>query len=352
MGALTSATPFHSFVKKGEEYLCKLFGVNHVILMNNGTSATHCLFLALKFKYPYLKKIYLPNHVYVAAWNTALYEYDSSQLEILPIDSKSLNMIVNEDYLQTLEKNSALVIVHNVGNIVNVPYIQQIRPDLIIVEDNCEGLFGKYGSRYTGTLGLCSSISFFANKTITCGEGGAFVTNDKDVYEYIRKVYNQGMTSERYVHDVLGYNYRITNLQAALLYPQLVDHVSIIEAKKKIFNTYRSLITHPAVMWPEKDQTTEESYWMVILRIKGSVFDETLRYFSEHYIEIRPFFYDIYRHKHLRCIKTSFEPFLESKEWIMIPSYPTLELPQIEYISRTVNSYATYIATTILSFPK
>lgn len=339
-GALTSATPFHSFVKQGEEYLCQLFQVKHSILMNNGTSATHGLFLALRFKYPHLKKIYLPNHVYVAVWNTALYEYDASQLEILPVDPKTLNMVMEPDFLQTLEPNSALVVVHNVGNIVNVPLLRQHRPDLILVEDNCEGLFGKYGSHYTGTQSFCSSASFFANKTITCGEGGAFLTNDTEVYNYIRKVYSQGITSERYVHDVLGYNYRITNLQAALLYPQLLEHSSIVQRKKDIFHIYRSLISHPAVVWPETDLSTEESYWMVILRIRGSVYEQTFAYFTERFIETRPFFYSVHKHKHLQHLKIPEETFLQSPEWFMIPSYPTLQQPQLEYICRVVNQYA------------
>lgn len=342
-GALTSATPYHSFVKKSEELLCKTLGCKYAILMNNGTSSTHCLFLALKHKYPHIGKIYVPNHVYVAVWNTALYEYNPDQLEVLPVDSRTLNMPEDETFLHTLQPHSALVVVHNVGNVIHIPRIQALRPDLVIVEDNCEGLFGKHGTSFTGTKSFCSSVSFFANKTITCGEGGAFMTNDEDTYKYIRKVHSQGMTSERYVHDVLGYNYRITNIQAAFLYPQIVEYKSIIEKKRALFALYKSLINHPNVKWIESQPDTESSSWMMILRIRNSNYRDMFAFFEKRYIETRPFFYDIHRHKHLQSIPVpegTRSPLLNPDELVMLPSYPTLEIPQVAYLSRMVNEYA------------
>jgi perosamine synthetase len=167
------------------------------------------------------------------------------------------------------------------------------------------------------------------------------MTNDEDTYKYIRRVYSQGMTSERYVHDVLAYNYRITNIQAAFLYPQLVEYKSIVGKKRELFALYQSLITHPNVEWISNNSGTEPSSWMMILRIRGSNYPQTLAYFENKLIETRPFFYDIHRHKHLRSIpapqRTSQ---LRPEELFMIPSYPSLELPQIEYISHTVDTYA------------
>jgi perosamine synthetase len=70
-------------------------------------------------------------------------------------------------------------------------------------------------------------LSFYGNKIITTGEGGAFLTNEQNVYEYIKKVYSQGMSNIRYLHNVHAYNYRMTNIQAAFLYDQLNDIDSI-----------------------------------------------------------------------------------------------------------------------------
>ena len=82
------------------------------------------------------------------------------------------------------------MLVHNLGGIIDVDRIKKIRPDIILMEDNCEGLFGKYHNVFTGTSKniLSASVSFYGNKTITTGEGGAFMTHDKEVYEYIKRV--------------------------------------------------------------------------------------------------------------------------------------------------------------------
>jgi perosamine synthetase len=342
-GALTFATPHYSYVKKGEEFFKSLTKSKHVILMNNGTSATHCLYLALKFKYPQVKKIYVPNHVYVAIWNTALYEYEKANLCILPIDPDTLNIPQTEHFLQSLEKNAALVIVHNVGNVIDVPRIKSIRPDLILLEDNCEGMFGKYGNHYTGTESLCAAVSFFANKSITCGEGGAFFTNDTDIYMHIRKLYNQGVTSERYIHDEIGYNYRITNIQAALLYPQLVDHAIILAKKEKVFQLYKSKLEgHAKIRFVKKTPNTSEANWMFILRIVGSSYQHAHTFFEKHLIEIRPFFYEIQRHKHLNKILHHDYPqenFIQH-EYFMLPSYPSLDDIQVCYICEKVIEFA------------
>ena len=120
-----------------------ILGVKHCILMNNGTAATHALFIALKYKYPHINKIYIPNNVFVAPWNCVLMEYRKNQLEVIKTDIDTMNIDTSEEYINSLDKNSCVLIVHNLGNIVNVPRLKRLRPDIIFVEDNCEGIFGK-----------------------------------------------------------------------------------------------------------------------------------------------------------------------------------------------------------------
>jgi len=337
IGALTSQTPFKSYVKKCQDWFVEKFQCKHALLVNNGTSATHCLFLALKFKYPQVKKIYLPNHVYVAVWNTALYEYNADELEILPVDEKSWN--VDETSLLSLDANSAVVIVHNIGNVVNVPRLQAQRPDLIFLEDNCEALFGKYNNQYTGTASFCASLSFFANKTLTSAEGGAFLTNDTKTYNYIKKTINQGMTSERYVHDILGYNYRITNMQAALLLPQLIEHECILQKKEHVFEQYKRLLTHPLISWAHVDPTTTPAQWMVAIRIRGLYYSSFGEYMAEHLIETRPMFFHIHKHGHFQNILVQNSNSLRSEEITMLPSFPDLTDQEIQYICQKIIDY-------------
>lgn len=199
--------------------LKNILGCKKIILTNNGSSATHLLAIALKYKYPHITKIIVPNNVYIAAWNSFLFD---KNYELIPIDSDINTWNFDSSKIDSLlDPNTAILVVHNIGNVINVPELKIRFPNTVIVEDNCEGFLGKYNGHYTGTESFASSISFYGNKTITSGEGGAFMTNDEDVFDYINKVKSQGQTKDKFIHDVLGYNYRMTNIQAALLYGQL-----------------------------------------------------------------------------------------------------------------------------------
>ena len=333
------------YVVKSTQKIKEILNSKYAILMANGTCATHCLFLSIKFKYPEIKKIYVPNNAYIAAWNSALMEYDIGQLEVMKMNVNTWNICCQEEYLKTLDANSAVLIVHNLGNVINVPELKKIRPDLVFVEDNCEGLFGKYNGIYSGTSDdiLCSSASFYGNKIITTGEGGLFLTQHQDVYDYIKKIYSQGMSDTRYLHDVHAYNYRMTNIEAAFLYDQLFDINNILERKKQIFTNYQDLfgtfIQSGKVKLFEKENHTEPANWIFAIRIleKTKSIDETHKYFTEVGVDIRPFFYPINKHNHLSTIKNddSCSEIL-NKEIIMIPSSPEITIEQQQKVVQTI----------------
>jgi len=336
------------YVNLSTNKLCEILKCKYSILLSNGTCATHCLFLSIKYKYPNIQKIYVPNNAYVAAWNSALMVYNIEQLEVMKMNLKTWNIETDESYIKNLDRNSAVLIVHNLGNIINVPQLKKIRPDLIFVEDNCEGLFGKYNNIYSGTSDdtLCSSISFYGNKNITTGEGGAFLTNHQDVYEHIKKVYSQGMSSIRYLHDVHAYNYRMTNIQAAFLYEQLNDIENILNNKKLIFNNYetlfKTLICAGKIALFKNEENTENAHWIFAIRIIGNnkSIEETTEFFKLNNIDIRPFFYPINKHGHLNCIQNNDEvSFILNKEIIMIPSSPTITIEQQKLVVNSVNKF-------------
>jgi perosamine synthetase len=327
-GWISSQGPF---IEKAATLLKSKIDMPYVVLLNNGTSATHMLIKALKFKYPTISKIYAPNNVFVAVWNTILYEYDKNIIEILDMDPKTLNMRTDEEYIISLDKDAAVMIVHNIGNIVNVPRLKRLRPDLIFIEDNCEGLFGKYEGIYSGTseASLCSAVSFFANKTITSGEGGAFFTRDKEVYEFIHCSVNHGLSGKKYIYKELGHNYRMTNIQAALLYDQLLNVDGIISDKKRVFERYTKNLKD-AVVFPSYEKDTECSNWMMVCGL-SKPYETVEKVMISCNIDIRPFFYDIQVHSHLNDIKRVV--FETEYTFFMLPSFPDLTNEQIDYIS-------------------
>jgi len=336
------------YVDKSTQKLKEFLNCKHAILMANGTCATHCLFLSLKFRHPEITKIYVPNNAYVAAWNAALMVYSIEQLEVMKMDIKTWNINTDEKYIKTLDSNSAVLIVHNLGNIVNVPRLKSMRPDLIFVEDNCEGLFGKYNEIYSGTSNdsLCSCASFYGNKIITTGEGGVFLTQHDDIYQHIKKVYSQGMSETKYLHDVHAYNYRMTNIQSAFLYDQLNDIENILENKKSIFSNYERLLDgltkNGKVALFEQEEKTVYAPWIFAARLIGNskTIEETTSFFRDNCIDIRPFFYPINKHYHLSKIENK-DPASETlnQEIIMIPSSPKITIEEQERVVNAIKMF-------------
>jgi perosamine synthetase len=315
---------------------------NKVILTNNGTTATHLLSIALKYKYPHIKKIIVPNNVYVAAWNSFLFD-KNYQLITVDADLDTWNFDLSK--LDTLVDNeSAILVVHNVGNVVNVPELQKRFPKTVILEDNCEGFLGKYNNDYTGTKSFASSISFFGNKTITSGEGGSFITNDDEVFDYINLVKNQGQSDTRFVHDVLGYNYRMTNVQAALLYGQLLDLDTIIDMKNKVLDEYKKNLNQvEEISFQKIEDNTQHSNWMFGIRFnKFTLQDKRNLELSlfEFGIDSRPMFYDINKHKHLSDIKNdNTNSKLLQEQCLILPSFPELSQGQIVYVCEKIKKF-------------
>lgn len=320
--------------------------VKNLLLVNNGTSATHLLAKAVNYKYLNIKHVIAPNNVYVAALNSFLFD-KNFKINTFDADLKTWNININNI---DKTKNKLFLIVHNLGNIINVPLLKQKYPNNVFVEDNCEGLFGKYDGEYSGTQSFASSISFFGNKNITSGEGGAVIINDDSTYDYIKSIHGQGQSSKRFIHDYLGYNYRMTNVQAAILYGQLGYIDYILEKKQLIFNNYFTLLKNISnVSFQEQEKNTSHSMWMFGIRINNNIsYEVAEEFFKNKKIEIRPMFYPISCHKHLlnnKYIKINScdNAKILNKECIILPSYPELTYTEQSYIADCVLEYCTFI---------
>lgn len=329
----------HGYYPMVVEKLKELFDYKHVLLTSSGTTANHLMSKCCMKKFKTVT-IIVPNNVYVAAWNPFLYD-KKYHLYYYDCNLDTWNIQLDDDINDGHQY--ICLIVHNLGNPVHIPLLRKKYPDLIFIEDNCEGFGGMYGSKSTGTDSIYSTISFYANKLITSGEGGAFITTDEESYEYAKMLHGQGQSNERYIHHHLGYNYRMTSIQAALLYGQLMNIKNIINEKAHLFYKYSKEFFQ---MEEVEEQSIEigcnHSNWMYGLRIlnnPGYFFAE--EFFGKHGIEIRPMFYPITRHHHLRNVqgKSIENAEILSKEVIILPSYPDLTDNQIDYIVKAVKMY-------------
>jgi perosamine synthetase len=330
------------YKEKAEDKIKELLGVKYVLLLNSGTAAVHLMSRYLFHTHNYIKNIIVPSNVYVAAWNGFLFD---KKHRLLPIDANINTWCMDTDRIGNIDYQSVILAVHNVSSIVNVPELKRKYKQTIILEDACEGFLGTYEGKYVGTEALCSSISFFGNKSITSGEGGALLTNNKDVYDYTKKLHGQGQSNVRYIHDDIGYNYRLTNVQAAILYGQLEVLPEIIEKKKHVFNLYKELTKDiPNVQLQQPTDDTESSNWMMGARIinMNRPYCELEKHFNDNAIEIRPMFYPMSKHSYLKDISITEEEVVAeilSKECFMLPSYPELEDYEIEKVVSVLKNY-------------
>ncbi len=329
------------YIDKAKERLKDAVGSRFVILVNNGTCATHMLALGLKFKYPHIKKILVPNNVYVAAWNCFLY---SGGFELKTLDARLDTWNIDQRLIKDYDHETALLVVHNLGNIFNVPAFQEQHPGLTIIEDACEGLFGTYNGRSAGTASLMGSVSFFGNKTITSGEGGAVFTDDEELFEYLNSIRGQGQSSVRYVHDKLGYNYRMTNIQAALLYGQLEIADEIREMKQNVFELYKQELSGvEEVRLQYQEAGTEHAQWMFAARFEGFTLEKKRAlelFLYENSIETRPMFYPINHHAHLSHIKGDMKVATQlNHQALILPSFPELTRGQVLSVSRKIKEF-------------
>jgi len=332
------------FLSLAEERLKEITSSKYVILTNNGTTATHLVACGLRYKYPDLTTLIVPSNVYVAAWNMFrvhpvynLAPFDAN-LETWNFDWN------NEDFFYKANHSAgstAILVVHNIGNIINVPEMKK-KVSNIIVEDNCEGFLGTYNNQHSGTASLCYSISFFGNKTITSGEGGAFCTDSEDIYNEMNRVRAHGITSEKFIFSGLGYNYRMTNVQASLLYGQLEILNEILEKKQKIFDLYKKELAYSPVYEMEPEEGVKNPNWMYGLRFNLSKEKMDKLQLHLHYndIETRPMFPPMNQHTHYSAIGEQFPNSRKLYETVLIfPSYPDLAETEVKHICKTIKDF-------------
>lgn len=331
------------YLNKATEKIKELFGYKYVILTNNGTTAGHLMSIGLNYKFN-KKIIVVPNNVYVAAWNV---------FKMNPIyDFKVIDCNLDtwcgdyEKYLIDNPTDNIILIVHNINSIVNVDNLKQKFPNNIFLEDNCEGFLGKYNNKFTGSESYISTISFFGNKNITSGEGGAIIFDDEFLFEFLNSTRCQGSTNEKFIFNKLGYNYRMTNVEAALLYGQLLYIDEIIELKKKVFNLYEKLLdNYENITIQKTTESTIRSNWMFGIKFnnfnENKIKDVELNLY-ENGIETRRMFPPISYHKHLQNDKYKIDNSQKIYDSsLILPSYPELNSQQIfkivDIIKKSIN---------------
>ncbi|WP_428623630.1 DegT/DnrJ/EryC1/StrS family aminotransferase, partial [Sedimenticola sp.] len=194
-------------------------GAKYALTTSNGTSALHLAYLGLGLVAG--DEIIVPGYCFMAAANVAI--NIGLKPVFVDVDRDTWCLSPADVERKITSKTKAIIPVHTYGNVSDMTPIIELanRYGLFVIEDAAESLGSKYAGQQSGTIGDVGTFSFHATKTVTTGEGGMVVTDNEDVYKRMVLYRNHGMGVRRYWHEVPGYNFRLTNLQAALGLAQL-----------------------------------------------------------------------------------------------------------------------------------
>ncbi|WP_110112111.1 DegT/DnrJ/EryC1/StrS family aminotransferase [Bacillus sp. CGMCC 1.16541] len=237
-GNLSLGKNVRAFEKKFEDFL----GVSYAVGMNSGTSALHVAVKALGLQAG--DEVITSPYSFVASSNSLLFE------GVTPVfvDVHPDTTVMNEDLIEAAitDKTKAILVVHIFGHPCNMDKVMDIarKYNLKVIEDACEALGATWNGQYTGTFGDVSVFAFYPNKQITTGEGGMLVTNDQHIYEMAASLRNQGRSvkNEWLVHERLGYNYRLSDVHAAIGVAQMERLQDILSKRERAAMRYHAMI--------------------------------------------------------------------------------------------------------------
>lgn len=329
-----------SFVNLFEDKFAEYVGSQHAMTVSNGTVALHLALLALGIGEG--DEVIVPTLTYIASANAIVYTgavpvFVDSLADTWQIDSEDVKKKITS-------KTKAIMAVHLYGHPCEMQELSIIakQHNLFLIEDCAEAIGTKYKNQHVGTFGDISTFSFYGNKTITTGEGGMVVTNDDTLYDRAMHLKGQGLAKYRqYWHDIVGYNYRMTNICAAIGLAQLEQADGFIEKKRQVASWYREFLANTPVQFHDEIGNVVHSYWMCsILVPKTEQRDELRSHLEQHGIETRPLFYPVHTMP-MYANKYQKHAVAENLGWrgINLPSWPGLEKKDIEYICNFIKEF-------------
>ena len=330
-------------VQEFEQNIANYFNREFCISTSNGSNS---LDLALNcFDFDKHDEVIIPSFTIISC--LAAVVRSGATPVFCDVDIDTWNMTLENLKSAVTKKTKAVIAVNLYGNSCNFEALKQVCEEhsLYLIEDNAEAIGTTYKDRLVGTFGDVSCFSFYGNKTITTGEGGMVCTNNPDIAKKIRLYKGQGFVKnslEYYTHSVVGYNYRMTNLAAAIGYAQINSIEEIIKKKKFIGNFYTSkLSTIDNISLQKVNSDVSSTYWLFNIICKNKTErNELALYLFENNIDSRPLFVPL---NELGIYKKQKGKTPKSKKIsnlvLSLPSYPELNSEDLTYITEKIYSF-------------
>jgi perosamine synthetase len=328
------------FIPRFENEFGKFIGVKHATTVCNGTVALHLALITLGIGPG--DEVIVPSFTYIASVGNICHAgatpvFVDSLEDTWQLDPKDVRRKITS-------KTKAIMAVHLYGHPCEMDELVKIAKenDIFIIEDCAEAFGSTYKGKNVGTFGDLSTFSFYGNKTITTGEGGMIVTNDETLYDRAYHLKMHGLAKYReYWHDTLGFNYRMTNICAAIGLAQLEKADEKIAKKIQLAEWYNEALKGLPVKPHAEHVNVFHSYWMYSILTGSPDERESLKDFMKTAgIETRPTFYPVHT---MPMFSQKYQklPVAEYLGWhgINLPSWPDLKREQVQFIADTIAKY-------------
>ena len=328
------------FITKFEQEFSSFLNINYSASVSNGTVALHLALLALGIGQG--DEVVVPSFTYIASVNAINYTgakpvFVDSELDHWQMDTEDVKKKITS-------KTKAVMAVHLYGHTCDMDELVKLckEQNIYLIEDAAEAFGSKYKGKFAGTFGDISTFSFFGNKTITTGEGGMVSTNNKELHDKVFRLKGQGLAKDKeYYHDIIGYNYRMTNICAAIGCAQLENATEVITKKRGIANWYNDHLNDLPLRLHKESKDVFHTYWMYTIMVDDTEKRDKLRnHLKEKGIETRPSFYPVHKMPMYYEEGVSF-PVADGlgSRGINLPSYPELNEPDVIYISEQIKKF-------------
>lgn len=285
------------FIAEFEREFAALCGVTHAIATNNGTTALHLALVAAGIRPG--DEVIVPVLTYIASANAV--RYCGAEPVFVDVEPGTMNLDPRAVEAAITPRTRAIMPVDLYGNPADLPAITAIARahDLLVIQDSAEAHGAEVDGRRVGSLADATSFSFFGNKIVTTGEGGAVTTDDDELAARLRLLRGQGMDPERrYWFPEVGFNYRMTNVAAAIGVAQLERFEDMLDARDMLSKTYdEALRDAPGVTLPQQRPGTRRVNWMYTVTLDGLTVqqrDEVIEGMHADGIETRPVFHPLH----------------------------------------------------------
>lgn len=283
-----------AYVSRFEADFAAFCGVDHAVTVANGTVALHLALHALGIGTG--DEVIVPDLSFIATANAVLMV--GARPIFADIDPDSLCLDPARLEALITPRTRAIMPVHLYGHPADMAAINAIAQahDLHVIEDAAEAHGSAIGVGRVGSFGTCATFSFYANKNLTTGEGGMVVTNDHALARELRELRDHAMSPQRrYWHDRMGFNYRMTNLQAALGCAQMEQVEGFLRIRRALFAGYAERLSDiPGLRLNREAAHTTNSYWMICAEVEGADAirrDRVCGALRARGVDTRPYFY-------------------------------------------------------------